>query len=148
MNQVAKRKKAKKKLHKDRRVVDHIQNLFQRKREKLIINLDKSRNADRECVALTANGHLFYGISNWFKLKSSVKQGCNMFGFLFLKVFDWIRKTNQSITSAKQILIESVKIIHISLRRNYPLKGNQERHENTSRPHLYNMQPTITCLEK
>ena len=34
------------------------------------------------------------GQTGWFDVKSGVKQGCNMSGFLFLLVIDWImRKT-------------------------------------------------------
>jgi hypothetical protein len=36
------------------------------------------------------------GISDWFTVKSGVKQGCNMSGFLFITVIDWIMsKTTQ-----------------------------------------------------
>ena len=30
------------------------------------------------------------GLTNWFEVKSGVKQGCVMSGFLFLLVVDWI----------------------------------------------------------
>ena len=30
------------------------------------------------------------GMSEWFEIKSGVKQGCVMSGFLFLLVIDWI----------------------------------------------------------
>ena len=31
--------------------------------------------------------------SDWFQIKTGVKQGCNMSGFLFLLVVDWIMRT-------------------------------------------------------
>lgn len=32
--------------------------------------------------------------SDWFEIKTGVKQGCNMSGFLFLVALDWVmRKT-------------------------------------------------------
>ena len=55
-------------------------------REKLI-QLVKCMYADNECAVITANG-----TSEWFKIKSGVKQGCNMSGFLFLLVIDWVMR--------------------------------------------------------
>ena len=42
---------------------------------------------DSECAVITGSG-----TSEWFKIKSGVKQGCNMSWFLFLLVIDWIMK--------------------------------------------------------
>ena len=42
---------------------------------------------DSECTVITGSGTY-----EWFKIKSGVKQGCNMSGFLFLLVIDWIMK--------------------------------------------------------
>ena len=32
------------------------------------------------------------GRTEWFEVKSGVKQGCNMSGFLFLLVIDWVMR--------------------------------------------------------
>ena len=40
-----------------------------------------------ECAVQTRSGH-----TEWFQVKSGVKQGCNMSGFLFLLVIDWIMR--------------------------------------------------------
>jgi len=32
------------------------------------------------------------GRTDWFEMKSHVKQGCNMSGFLFLLVIDWVMR--------------------------------------------------------
>ena len=32
------------------------------------------------------------GLTEWFQVKSCMKQGCNMSGFLFLLVIDWIMR--------------------------------------------------------
>lgn len=42
---------------------------------------------DNECAVVTSSGP-----SDWFKIKSGVKQGCNMSGFLFLMVIDWVMR--------------------------------------------------------
>ena len=52
-----------------------------------LIQLVKCMYADNECAVITANG-----TSEWFKIKSGVKQGCNMSGFLFLLVIDWVMR--------------------------------------------------------
>ena len=46
---------------------------------------------DSECAVITGSG-----TSEWLKIKSGVKQGCNMSGFLFLLVIDWIMKRSTS----------------------------------------------------
>ena len=38
------------------------------------------------------------GQTDWFNVKSGVKQGCNMSGFLFLLVIDWIMR--RTVTGA------------------------------------------------
>ena len=38
------------------------------------------------------------GQTDWFDVKSGVKQGCNMSGFLFLLVIDWIMR--RTVTGA------------------------------------------------
>ena len=44
---------------------------------------------DSECAVVDGSG-----TTEWFRVRSGVKQGCNMSGFLFLLVIDWImRKT-------------------------------------------------------
>ena len=50
-----------------------------------LIHLVKYRYSDNECAVVTPNG-----TSEWFKIKSGVKQGFNMSGFLFLLVIDWV----------------------------------------------------------
>lgn len=56
--------------------------------EKLII-MTKSMYEDSECAVVDGSG-----TTEWFRVRSGVKQGCNMSCFLFLLVIDWImRKT-------------------------------------------------------
>ena len=38
------------------------------------------------------------GRSDWFEVKSGVKQGCNMSGFLFLLVIDWVMRRSVECT--------------------------------------------------
>ena len=39
--------------------------------------------------------------TEWFKIKTDVKQGCNMSGLLFLLVFDWVmRNTLRGVNTA------------------------------------------------
>ena len=52
-----------------------------------IINMVKLFYEKSECTVLD-NGKE----STWFRVKTGVKQGCNMSGFLFLLVIDWIMK--------------------------------------------------------
>lgn len=52
-----------------------------------LIRLLKCMYINNECAVITSNG-----TSDWFKIKSGVKQGCNMSGFLFLIVIDWIMR--------------------------------------------------------
>lgn len=57
-----------------------------------IINIVKALYENFECAVLEENEK-----SEWFKIKTGVKQGCNMSGFLFLIVIDWVmRKTTGS----------------------------------------------------
>ena len=72
---------------------------------------------------------------SWYMLELGTNQQQRIFN----------AKTNQSITSVEQTLIESVKLF---TRRNHPLKSNKQKHETTTRPRQHNIQSTITCLEK
>ena len=57
-----------------------------------IIDLVKCMYSNSECAVVDGTG-----TSEWFTIKSGVKQGCDMSGFLFLLVIDWImRKTTSS----------------------------------------------------
>ena len=51
------------------------------------IRLVKCMYDNSECAVINGSG-----ITEWFKIKSGVKQGCNMSGCLFLLVIDWIMK--------------------------------------------------------
>ena len=48
---------------------------------------------DSQCAVVDGTGQ-----TDWFDVKSSVKQGCNMSGFLFLLVIDWIMR--RTVTGA------------------------------------------------
>ena len=50
-----------------------------------LINLVKVMYSYNQCAVLHGDG-----TSNFFTLKSGVKQGCNMSGFLFFIIMDWI----------------------------------------------------------
>ena len=50
-----------------------------------IIKLVKMFYKDTECSVVSGGG-----LTDWFAVKSGVKQGCVMSGFLFLLVIDWI----------------------------------------------------------
>ena len=52
-----------------------------------IINMVKALYADFECAVV--DGH---DTTEWFKIKTGVKQGCNMSGLLFLLVVDWVMR--------------------------------------------------------
>ena len=41
------------------------------------------------CTSAVVDGD---GRTDWFEVKSGVKQGCNMSGFLFLLVIDWVMR--------------------------------------------------------
>jgi hypothetical protein len=57
-----------------------------------IIDLVKCMHSNSECAVVDGTG-----TPEWFTIKSGVKQGCDMSGFLFLLVIDWImRKTTSS----------------------------------------------------
>ena len=47
----------------------------------------KSMYCENECAVQTGSG-----LTEWFQVESGVKQGCNMSGFLFLLVIDWIMR--------------------------------------------------------
>ena len=51
------------------------------------IRLVKCMYDNSECAVINGSG-----ITEWFKIKSGVKQGCNMSGSLFLLVIDWIMR--------------------------------------------------------
>ena len=50
-----------------------------------IINMVKALYADFECAVVDGQDTM-----EWFKIKTGVKQGCNMSGLLFLLVVDWV----------------------------------------------------------
>ena len=52
-----------------------------------LIRIIKSMYCESECAVQTGSG-----LTEWFQVKSGVKQGCNMSGFLFLLVIDWIMR--------------------------------------------------------
>ena len=52
-----------------------------------IINAAKALYADFECAVV--DGH---DTTDWFKIKTGVKQGCNMSGLLFLLFVDWVMR--------------------------------------------------------
>ena len=49
-----------------------------------LIRIIKAMYNESECAVQTGSG-----LIEWFQVKSGVKQGCNMSGFLFLLVIDW-----------------------------------------------------------
>ena len=63
-----------------------------------LISMIRAMYDNSECAVLDENG-----TTEWFTVKSGVKQGCNMSGFLFLLVIDWIMKatTNNSNTGIR-----------------------------------------------
>ena len=50
-----------------------------------IINMVKALYDDFECAVVDGQE-----TTEWFKIKTGVKQGCNMSGLLFLLVVDWV----------------------------------------------------------
>jgi hypothetical protein len=52
-----------------------------------LVQLIKCLYAQSECTVVDGTG-----TTEWFNIKSGVKQGCNMYGFLFLLVIDWIMR--------------------------------------------------------
>ena len=52
-----------------------------------IINIMKAFDKDNEVAVIHGSN-----TSEWFSVKSGVKQGCVMSGFLFLLVIDWIMR--------------------------------------------------------
>jgi len=51
-----------------------------------IINMVKALY-DFECAVVDGQD-----TTEWFKIRTGVKQGCNMFGLLFLLVVDWVMR--------------------------------------------------------
>ena len=49
---------------------------------------------DSKCAIVDGTGQ-----TDWFDLKSGVKQGCNMSGFLFLLVIDWIMRRTVTVAN-------------------------------------------------
>ena len=45
---------------------------------------------DSECAVIDENE-----TTDWFQVKTGVKQGCVMSGFLFLLVIDWVKRTTK-----------------------------------------------------
>ena len=56
-----------------------------------IINVAKVLYADFECAVV--DGH---DTTDWFTIKTGVKQGCNMSGLLFLLFVDWVMRNTLS----------------------------------------------------
>lgn len=52
-----------------------------------IIGMAKTLYDDFECAVVDGQD-----TTEWFKIKTGVKQGCNMSGLLFLRVVDWIMR--------------------------------------------------------
>jgi len=52
-----------------------------------IINMVKAVYNDFECAVVDGEDTM-----EWFKIKTGVKQGCNMSGLLFLLVVDWVMR--------------------------------------------------------
>lgn len=47
--------------------------------------------------------------TEWFKIRTGVKQGCDMSGLLFLLVLDWVtRKTSQESSTGISWKIEAI----------------------------------------
>ncbi|XP_021370819.1 uncharacterized protein LOC110461605 [Mizuhopecten yessoensis] len=63
-----------------------------------LINMIRAMYNNSECAVLNENG-----MTEWFTVKSGVKQGCNMSGFLSLLVIDWIMRatTNSNNTGIR-----------------------------------------------
>ena len=66
------------------------------------------------------------GQTDWFDVKSGVKQGCNMSGFLFLLVIDWImrRTVSGANTGIKGKLWSKFDDLHLHPVRN--VKSNRK----------------------
>ena len=56
-----------------------------------LIRMVKAMYDGSQCVVVEGTGQ-----TDWFDVKSGVKQGCNMSGFLFLPVIDWIMRRTVS----------------------------------------------------
>ena len=52
-----------------------------------IINMVKANYHNFECAVVDGED-----TTEWFKIKTGVKQGCNMSGLLFLLVVDWVMR--------------------------------------------------------
>ena len=52
-----------------------------------LVKMVKAMYAGNQCAVVDSSGQ-----TDWFTVASGVKQGCNMSGFLFLLVIDWIMR--------------------------------------------------------
>ena len=52
-----------------------------------LVKMVKAMYAGNQCAVVDSSGQ-----TDWFTVASGVKQGCNMSGFLFLLVTDWIMR--------------------------------------------------------
>ena len=52
-----------------------------------IVRMGQVMNTNCTCAVVDGDGR-----TDWFKAKSGVKRGCNMSGFLFLLVIDWVMR--------------------------------------------------------
>ena len=87
-----------------------------------LIHLVKCMYSDNECAVVTPNG-----TSKWFKIKSRVKQGCNMSGFLFLLVIDWVMR---KLTAEKNTGIRwnfTTKLDHLDYADNIALLSSTKK---------------------
>ena len=70
------------------------------------INLVKMFYTDVRCSVVNGGG-----LSDWFSVKSGVKQGCVMSGFLFLMIIDWImtQAVQENNTGIKWTLMQQLE---------------------------------------
>ncbi len=59
-----------------------------------LIKVIKTMYDGSQCAVMDESGRM-----GWFEVKSGVKQGCNMSGFLFLLVIDWVMQ--QTVTAGR-----------------------------------------------
>ena len=71
-----------------------------------VINLVKMFYTDVKCSVVTGGG-----LSDWFNVKSGVKQGCSMSGFLLLMIVDWIMKqaVKENNTGIKWVMLQQLE---------------------------------------
>ena len=74
-----------------------------------VINLVKMFYTDVKCSVVTGGG-----LSDWFNVKSGVKQGCSMSGFLLLMIVNWIMKqaVKENNTGIKWVMMHQLEDIH------------------------------------